>query len=368
MKNLIFVLVLGLLLQCEPPLATSFGDIEEAVLYESSEQTIFPDVIPSELKIMSWNVRFGAGRLPWFGDSCGDRVIMNADSVLARLDSIAAFIQRESPDILLLQEVDACSKRSAYIDQVQWILDNTDFNFAAYASMWKSQFVPKEGLGKIDVGNAVLSKWKITDAERIALALRTDQDPATKYFYLRRNLLKCQIAVPNLENFYAVNIHATAFATDDTKQKHIDQFESVLKSLNGMFIAGGDLNSIPPPPEDADSTYGDYCEIDDCGDEEFHTNPNGGPHIEGSYFRNFDDELDLLTPFYDAFFPAILLENLDESHFTHSTWNFEDNDKAHWDRKLDYLFSSDSLTSGTTHQTAWKFSDHAPVSAVLEVK
>ncbi len=367
MKKILIISILGWLMFCEPPLATSFDDIEEAVLYVASAMSCCTDTIPTQLKIMSWNVRFGAGRLPWFGDSCGDRVIMSEDSVLARLDSIAQFIRTENPDILLLQEVDACSKRSAYIDQIQWILDNTDFNFGAYASMWKSQFVPKEGLGKMDVGSAILSKWEITDAERIALALRTDQDPATKYFYLRRNLLKCQIAVPSLQNFYAVNIHATAFATDDTKQKHIDQFESVLQNLD-YFVAGGDLNSVPPPPENADSTYGDFCEIDACGDEIFHTEADGSPHIEGSYFRNFDGELELLTPFYLQFHHAILPENLDSTHFTHSTWNFEDNDKSHWDRKLDYLFSSDSLINGKTHQEAWRLSDHAPVSAILEVK
>ena len=172
---------------------------------------------------MTWNVRFGAARIPWFGDSCGDRVIMTKSEVIAHLENIADYINSVQPDILLLQEVDVESKRSGYIDQVQWFLDNTSFNYGAYASMWQAQFIPSDGLGRVDVGNAILSRWEITDAERIQLPLRTDQDGLTQYFYLRRNILKTRIDVPN-RDFYAVCTHTTAFATDDTKQKHIEMF------------------------------------------------------------------------------------------------------------------------------------------------
>ena len=97
-------------------------------------------------------------------------------------------------------------------------------NYAAYASMWKAQVIPSDGIGRIDAGNVVMSKWEIEEAERIQLPLRTDQDALIQMFYLRRNVLKTKIDIPGQNNFYAVNIHATAFATDDTKQRHIDKF------------------------------------------------------------------------------------------------------------------------------------------------
>ena len=69
-------------------------------------------------------------------------------------------------------------------------------------------------------GNAILSKYEIGSSERIQLRLRTDQSDLIQYFYLRRNILKSEI--PELasaaKEVYAVNIHATAFATDDTKE------------------------------------------------------------------------------------------------------------------------------------------------------
>jgi len=231
--------------------------------------------------------------------------------------------------------------------------------------MWDAEIIPSYGLGKVDVGNAILSRWEITDAERIKLPLRTDQKALTQYFYLRRNILKAKIVLPISEDFYVVDIHATAFATDDTKEKHIDKYKEVLDELNdqgAIFVTGGDLNSIPPG---ADSR--DFCIEDMCSEESFHTDTDGGPHREGSYFNNFIGEPDLVQPFY-VYYPAIdLISTKDPIHFTHSPWNTNYTNMNYWDRKLDYLFTNhwNGFLNGTTHQEAHQLSDHAPVSATL---
>ena len=122
--------------------------------------------------------------------------------------------------------------------------------------MWNAEIIASDGLGKVDAGNAILSRWEITDAERIKLPLRTDQDVLTQYFYLRRNILKAKINIPELDtNLYAVNIHATAFATDSTKQNHIDKYLEVLAEISDggySFVTGGDLNSLPPGASEYD--------------------------------------------------------------------------------------------------------------------
>ena len=43
------------------------------------------------------------------------------------------------------------------------------------------------------------------------------------------NALKAKFEIQGQDSFYAVNTHATAFATDDTKQKHIDKFKEILQ-------------------------------------------------------------------------------------------------------------------------------------------
>ncbi len=356
-KSLFYILFI-ILFSCEP-LVTTFEDVEDAVLYEAKTFTTIP-APDNALTILSWNIRFGIGRLPFFGDSCGDRTVMTEKEVMDALEIVAAKIDTIDPDIILFQEVDRESKRTQYIDQVQWLLDHTDMNYAAYASMWKAQTIPSDGIGRIDAGNVVMTRHEIESADRIELPLRTDQDALTQMFYLRRNILKAKIAIPDMDNFYAVSVHATAFATDDTKQKHVNTFKNVLDEMaaaGDVFVAGGDLNSVPPGAET------DFCDKDACEGDVFHTDEDGGPHLEGSYFENFANEPTLLQPLYDTYNTAIsLTAAVTADHNTHST----SEDRA-WDRKLDYIFTNKNVASesGTTFQEAIQLSDHAPVSCKI---
>jgi len=353
------------------PLVTTFEEVQGAVSYHAVVKSEAPSENIDSLKVMTWNIRFGAGRIPWFEDSCGDRVLMTAAQTINHLQAVAEFIDSVQPDIILLQEVDVSSKRSAYIDQMQWLLDNTTMNFGVYASMWQAEVIPSGGLGRVDVGNGILSRWELTDAERIQLSLRTDQDALTQYFYLRRNILKAKISIPGVEtNLYAVNTHATAFATDDTKQKHINEYTTTLADIHSggdYFVTGGDLNSIPPGA----ANY-DFCASDACHDEIYHSGGAGTtPHIEGSYFNNFEGETELLQTLYDNYFPAIgAADKNDATHFTHSPWNTDRpaDDLNYWDRKLDYLFTNmqDWSATGKTYQNTHLLSDHAPVTAVIK--
>jgi endonuclease/exonuclease/phosphatase family metal-dependent hydrolase len=357
---LVLLLLIFFILNCDP-LVTQFDDLEQGVMYSAKQQTSPPTSVDTIL-VMTWNIRFGIGRTPWFGDGCGDRVIIPEDEVLINLRKLAERINEIQPDILLLQEIDVQSKRSGYIDQVQWLLDHTYFNYGSYASMWQAQYVPSDGLGRINTGQAVLSRWKIVDSERIQLPLRGDQDALTKYFYLRRCILKTKIALPGVENFYVVNTHLDAFSTDDTRKKQIERFQQELDQLassGAFFIAGGDLNLLPPG---SDST--DFCDEDKCPGESFH-GPNDDPqHKEGSYFT---PTIDWLQDLYDSYQFAVPLDKYQakqELYFTHTPdWN------GFWNRKIDYLFTNYRWIPGSdvTHQDILDVSDHIPVSARWEV-
>ena len=355
-KNTHIIFLSLLFFACEP-IATEFDDIEDAVMYQSASLKEFSP--KKTIKVMTWNIRFGVARLRFFGDGCGDKVIMTKSEVTTGLKGLAAKIIAEDPDILLLQEVDVQSKKTAYIDQAQWLLDNTDMNYGAYGSMWQAQAILADGLGRVNTGNLILSKWKLENAERIQLPLRGDQDGLTKYFYLRRNVLKAVVDMPG-NKFYAVNTHLTAFATDDTKQKHIKGFKSVLDNITAegeYFVAGGDLNELPP-----NALKTDYCLEDQCSNESYHT---GGEseHKEGAYFT---PEITWLSPFYNTYSPAITLSDYGDNesdYFTHSPDN-----NLKLDRKLDYLWTNTKWVSSITHKEATNLSDHTPISAVWEVK
>lgn len=343
---------------CEP-LATEFDDVENAQYYAAAAITPAPDTLTT-IRVMTWNIRFGAGRIPWFGDACGDRVILTDDEVAGSLKAIADRINSTKPDILLLQEVDLNSKRSGYLDELQWLLDHTWFNYAAYGAQWRSQFIPSDGLGRMDEGNAILSRWKISDAQRIQMALRSDQGKLTRYFYERCCMVTGRIEIPGTHNLYAVNIHASAFATDDTKHKHILQFKEELDRISndgGWFVAGGDLNTLPPG---SDTT--DYCIQDMCPWESFHSAGDDPVHKEGSNYEPEQHWLDDLYADYRCAVPADAYKKSQFEYFTHTTRG-----QHFWDRTLDYLFTNFhwSANSVVTHQDATRESDHAPVSASL---
>jgi endonuclease/exonuclease/phosphatase family metal-dependent hydrolase len=345
---------------CEP-LATGFEDTENAVYVNATNINPPADTFTS-IKVMTWNIRFGAARIPWFGDACGNRVILTTDEVNASMKGITDKINEVKPDILLMQEVDIVAKRSDYIDELQYILDHTYFNYAVYGYQWKAQFIPSDGLGRLEEGNVIFSRWPLTDAVRIHLALRTDQSGIERYFYERPCIVKAKVHIPGLYSIYAVNVHAAAFATDQTKSNHINTFKSTLDKINAnheYFVAGGDLNTLPPG---SDTT--DYCLQDACPGESFHQSGDNPLHKDGS---NYEPERTWLEPFYTDYKPAIPLATYqkDQYHFfSHTTRGTH-----FWDRTLDHIFTNYlwKENSGKVLQETTRLSDHAPVIATFVI-
>lgn len=350
------LLVLILPMGCEP-LATSFADKEDAVMYEKTVKVAAPQP-DSTLKVMTWNIRFGIGRQPWFGDACGDNTVFTRAEVTPALDSIVKHILEVKPDILFLQECDIKSTRTNYLNELQYILDRTYFNYAAYVSEWKSEYIPSDGLGRMDMGLVILSPWPLHEAKRINLATRADQAGIVNYFYLHSCMVTAHIHIPGFAEVPLINIHASAFATDDTKEKHFKEFKEAMDQLNAKgkaFVAGGDLNELPPG---SDST--DYCFEDMCPSESFHHPGDDPMHKAGS---DYTTEITWLQPIYDAYHCAVTLQEYQanqQAHFTHTTRPTHD-----WDRTLDYLFTNHRWRSGSTitHQSFHNDSDHAPVSS-----
>jgi len=212
----------------------------------------------------------------------------------------------------------------------------------------------------MDEENAILSRWKISNAQRIQLALRNDQDKLTRYFYERCCMVTGQIGIPHVNNLYIVNIHASATATTDIKQQHINQFKNELDGISkggGWFIAGGDLNTLPPG---SDTT--DYCIQDMCPWESFHTPGDNPMHKEGSNYEPEKHFLDTLYATYKSAITADEYKSNQYKYFTHTT-----RPRHFWDRTLDYLFTNYQWfpNSAMAHQDAVKQSDHAPVSVLF---
>ncbi len=357
LRVLVRVACASSLLACDP-FHTGFDDVEGASYYLASSSKPEPD--PSRpLRVMNYNVKFGGGRIDFFFDCFGDRVLMSQREVLDNLSRLVEKINQYDPDVLVIQEVDVNSKRDAYVDQLQWLLDHTALRYGVYASQWKADYVPSDGLGAIDSGNGILSKYPLTGAERIALDLRSEQSSIERYFYLKRNLLRARVDVPGKAPTYVVAVHADAYSKDGTKQQHIERFKQELDSLSadGNTVIGvGDLNTLPPG---TDKQFGFADSV--CADEQFVAD-------------DYRSEADWLTPLYDDYTPEVPLDQYqadNASYFSHTV----DKD-GFWNRKLDYIFTSAAVVpgSGLVHQDedhgGWStmpLSDHAPVTVELEL-
>ena len=335
---------------------TGFDDVEDAVMYTAKTLTDAPDTV-DELLVINHNIKYGGGRLLFFWECGGTRYNMTDKEVRGHLDAVVDFINSTEPDILMIQEIDRLSQRSGYIDQVQYILDRTHLNYGAYASQHKADFLPSDGMGKLDFGNATLSRWPIDKATRYALPLVGEYPGYYQYFYLKRHILDATVAVPGQDNFHVVNTHLEAFSDDGTKRDQIDQFHAHLSKLDdqgAMWVAGGDLNSVPDGTEVL-KEFDDEC--------------TGESRFKGDNYEGESAWLDDLFGDFSSLMP------LDEYKADNSPWfSYTGDPDVGWTRTLDYLFTNGTWLEGEVMQSedqggydTLPLSDHAPIRAVLEV-
>lgn len=353
------------------PFNTGFRDTEAAVLYRARVVEDAP--APSgRIRVMTYNVKYGGARLRFYWECGGSRTLMTEGEVRTNVAGLAALVRAYRPDVLLVQEIDTWrSKRVAYVDEVQLLLDATGLSWGAYASQWKADWVPTDGQGPVDSGNAVLSRWPIAAAVRHALALETDLSTVERYFYLKRNVLEVRLAVPGLEArpLVVLATHAEAFSDDGTRKKHLDALAALMQARAAegyRVVAGGDLNEIPPGsracrdwPEDAACTGGRFEPDVYCGEETW-MDPLYAP------------------PFSPDVAPA-------EFAATQDAWyTFVGDERFPLNRKLDHLFTNGRWLAAAALQTCplagflpapgaacpaaapILLSDHVPVVAELE--
>jgi endonuclease/exonuclease/phosphatase family metal-dependent hydrolase len=350
-------LALGALAACDP-FHTGFDDVERAQTYRArGQRPVAPQ--PERLLVMNYNVKFGGGRIDFFFDCHGDRVLMQRSEVIANLEALAVKIRQVDPDVLVVQEVDVASKRAAFVDQMQWLLDHTQLTYGVYASQWRADYVPSDGLGAVDSGNGILSKLPLANAERIALDLRGDQSAIERYFYLRRNILRAELELPAGGVVHLVVTHAEAYGQDGTKQRHIDRFAAELDALDDageLVIGAGDLNTLPPGTEHQVDFADSVCEDEDFVADDY--------RAESSW-------LDALYARYTPEIPLADYQANNAAYFSHTT-----DRNGFWNRKLDYIFTNAAVVpgSGLVHQdeahggmATMPLSDHAPVTVEIQL-
>ena len=371
MRSLVAVLLACVCGSACEPYATISDERTSYAVRVDPNPTPPADPAPTSLKVMTWNIKFGAARIDFWFDLWGDTVQMSVDDVNGNLENIYALINEVHPDVLLTNEIDINSRRSQYVDMVQGILEHTHLNYAGYVPTWKSRYIPSEGVGRMDMGNAIFSTYPMRSIEGLPLTQRHDQDALTDYFYLHRSVARAILDLGDGVNVVVLGAHTDAYDTDGTKSQQLREIKDILDAETLPVVIAGDFNAIPPTS--------------------IHTSGfnDDNPDALGTEFETPPYVLTDMQPFFDDYVPETSLDRYGatesaQSHFySHSIIGpntiGSQGEAGFWTRKLDYLFvrapsswrpdSTDVLQEtgrlGITLNPLF-LSDHAPVVGVWE--
>ena len=360
-------------LGCEPFADPFDFDREEVPVIERSEILLPSHSAPSELRVMAYNIKFGAARTDYWFDYWGDAVQLDHAEVQSNMAKIYRLVREYDPDILIVEEIDVNSRRSAYYDMVVGILENTRLNYAAYIQTWDSRYVASEGMGRLDMGNAIFSRYPISFAERIRQPDRTDQSGLVATFYLHRMIGRAVLDIGAGRAVAVYGVHTEAYDQDGTKRRQIEQIHAETSAETLPFVLGGDFNELPPTA----------LKLKDFPDEE--------PSTQGTPYEQPPYTPEIMQKFYDEMEPWISLEEYGTTepeqrrYYTHSVLGPDSTDNdgnpGFWNRTLDYLFvsrgqswkpfSTDVLQEPGRLGIAsnpLRLSDHAPVAGTWLVQ
>ena len=214
---------------------------EDAPIYDGS----------SPLKVVVWNIQYGAGIRQHFFYDGGRAVGTPREEVEVHTKGIADALAETGADVLLLQEVDRRSARTHKIDEFRVLaeaLEPAGLVNHCSAAYWRVPYVPHpkhDHVGRIGMHLATFSHYQLGDATRYQL-------PLLRESRLRRlfNLKRAVLATP-LKGDSAVtllNTHLSAFSFGDgTVERQVAMLtDVVLPKQTVNWLLAGDFNSLTP--------------------------------------------------------------------------------------------------------------------------
>ena len=233
---------------------------EREIVYRSDT----PGHLPDTLTMLSWNIGYaGLGdNMDFFYDG-GHRVRDSRERTEANLDRIIAVLRAADADIMLLQEVDRCSKRTYRISEVDRLREAFPEYTLTFAYNYKARWVPiplGRPMGRVESGLVMLSRVKPVEAVRY-------QYPSAfpfpeRMFNLKRCLLAASFLSARGDTLLVADTHNTAYDTGGMRTQEMTFLRAGLlqaDSVGQAFVVGGDWNQYPPGyrprPEELTNPY-----------------------------------------------------------------------------------------------------------------
>ena len=203
------------------------------------------------MTLLSWNIGYaGLGKeSDFFMDGGKNTQAADTDKVREYLSGIAATVSKHAPDLVLMQEVDADSKRSYRIDERAFLAEG--MKNTAFALNYSCPFVPIPWppIGRVNSGLLTMTRnLEVASAERRALPCPFTWP--TRIANLKRCLLVTYLPVGNSDKqLVLINLHLEAYddgagkiaQTNELRQFMLSEYEK-----GNFVIAGGDFNQTFP--------------------------------------------------------------------------------------------------------------------------
>jgi endonuclease/exonuclease/phosphatase family metal-dependent hydrolase len=211
-------------------------------LFDSTAEEKLPG--DRDISILTWNVGYCAlGKdADFIMDGGGNAPAATKEVVQKNIDSVASALSKMNADVTFLQEVDANSNRSYYIDQRPYFSSGS----SAFGINFKANFVPYPipPIGKVDGGIETLSKYPFAEGTRIQLPCPFSWP--VRLGILKRCLLLNRIPIEGDDHdLVLVNLHLEAYDSGEGKIAQTAMLKEILEKevQDGNYvIAGGDFN------------------------------------------------------------------------------------------------------------------------------
>ena len=227
--------------------------VMHAVGSDGEESTLPAAPLDTEITLMTWNFGYGAlgDNADFFMDGGSGVYTADRDRVNENLEGMFGVIAKVMPDIMLVQEIDVDSSRSYGIDETKRLKDllnglsETGYQ-SAFAYNFRVSYVPYPipPIGRVYSGIQMLSRYRITSAERVKL-------PCPFSWPVRVANLKRCLTIQRMpiegsdKELVVINLHLEAYDSGEGKIEQTKLLREVFDAeveKGNYVIAGGDFN------------------------------------------------------------------------------------------------------------------------------
>ncbi|WP_320174459.1 endonuclease/exonuclease/phosphatase family protein [Maridesulfovibrio sp.] len=231
------------------------GALENGEVLKFSGETQAGEIYSGKLKVLSYNLGFAAG--PMQHTLADDHP---EDFFTANLDEFINLVRTEDANIVLLQEVDLDSKRSWYMNQLNYIMDRLGWGYAAPVVDWDMYF-PLRKERKITKATVVISKFPIVSNDYTQTSCKPDfENRILNLFYyplLWKSTMQRVAVEVGGKRVDIYNVHLCVW-NRDARVAQAEYLAEWIKreSRDVDYIIGGDFNfqayirGTPIPEED----------------------------------------------------------------------------------------------------------------------